>query len=64
MLALSPADIFLRYAVLADATKVTTCGPVMDEVVYIRKNPDTCSRIHVNLFKGIYDFTDVPGKSG
>jgi hypothetical protein len=64
MLALSPADVLLRYAVLADATKVTTCGPVADEVVYIRKNPDTCARIHVNLFKGIYDFTDVPGKAG
>ncbi|MDN3221356.1 hypothetical protein [Pseudomonas nunensis] len=64
MLALSPADVLLRYAVLADATKVTTCGPVEDEVVYIRKNPDTCARIHVNLFKGIYDFTDVPGKAG
>jgi hypothetical protein len=63
MLASSQVDPLIRYAVLADASKVTTCGPVENDVVYIRKNPDTCSRIHVNLFKGIYDFSDVPAKS-
>jgi hypothetical protein len=63
MLASSQVDPLIRYAVLADASKVTTCGPVENDVVYIRKNPDTCSKIHVNLSKGIYNFTDVPVKS-
>jgi hypothetical protein len=63
MLVSSQVDPLIRYAVLADASKVTTCGPVENDVVYIRKNPETCSRIHVNLRKGIYDFTDVPLKS-
>jgi len=63
MLASSQVDPLIRYAVLADASKVTTCGPVQNYVVYIRKNPDTCSKININLFKGIYEFTDVPAKT-
>lgn len=64
MLASSQIDPLIKYAVLADASKVTTCGPVENHVVYIRKNPDTCAKIRVNLFNGLYEFTDVPSKSG
>ncbi|OFJ42684.1 hypothetical protein BJN42_26730 [Pseudomonas koreensis] len=58
------ADAIIAYTVLADATAVTTCGPAEDNVVYVRKNSEACKRIHVIPFKGIYEMTDVPSKSG
>lgn len=58
------AHAVMDYTILADATAVTTCGPVERDVVYVRKNSDTCKRIYVNPFKGIYESTDVPSKSG
>jgi hypothetical protein len=58
------SDAIMTYTVLADTTKINTCGPVEPDVMYVRKNSETCKRIHVNPFKGIYESTDVPNKSG
>jgi hypothetical protein len=58
------ADAFMPYTVLADTTKVTTCGPVEDYVFYVRKNADTCKKIYVRPLQGIYESTDVASKSG
>ncbi len=58
------ADAVMTYTVLSDASKITTCGPVEDDVLYVRKNSDACKRIHVIPLKGIYESTDVPSKSG
>ena len=64
VLTLEPADFVIPYTVIADTSKVTTCGPVEKDVVYVRKNSEMCKRIHVNPFEGIYESTDVPSKSG
>lgn len=64
VLMLKPADFVMPYTVIADTSKVTTCGPVEKNVVYVRKNSETCKRIHVNPFQGIYESTDMPSKSG
>ncbi|CAI8703382.1 Transmembrane protein [Pseudomonas sp. IT-P2] len=64
VLTLEPADSVIPYTVIADTSKVTTCGPVEKDVVYVRKNSEMCKRIHVNPFEGIYESTDVPSKSG
>lgn len=64
LLASSQVDPLIKYAVLADASKVTACGPLENNVFYINKNSDMCIKINVNFFKGIYEFTDVPKKTG
>lgn len=58
------ADAFITYTVLADATKISTCGPIEPDVFYVRKNSDACKRIHANPFDGVFEMTDVPSKSG
>ncbi len=64
ILTFEPADAFIPYTLLADTSKVTTCGPVEQDVVYVRKNSEMCKRIHVNPFEGVFESTDVPSKSG
>ncbi|KAB2518037.1 hypothetical protein F8N49_23265 [Pseudomonas sp. GXM4] len=58
------AHAVVDYAVLADATSVNSCGPAEPSVVYVRKNSETCKRIHISPFEGIYESTDIPSKSG
>lgn len=55
-------DTLIPYTLLADAVKASACGPIENNVLYLKKNSTSCYRIHVNLFEGIYVLTNIEGK--